>query len=141
MTFMTDENHEIKSQDDASVDASAHVEHFLGDRPPVRINPGKPRRRTWVDADGDLWQSMKGKSDVISLDGQGVLSLAVVDATYGPLAEIDSSHLSTAMSARETYLRQQFIDILMAAADQAADDNVTEALESLAKQITEHWNS
>lgn len=117
-------------------------EIFLGEKPATPSPATRPHRRAWIDKDGDIWQARKGAGQIESiLDGQvRILDIQTVESSYGPLAELTSDHLSTAMIARENYLRQEFLNILVSAADGHAHPSVKEAFNQLAKDIADHWN-
>lgn len=72
--------------------------------PPITLparapHPGRPRRRTWVDNDGDVWHEIKfgtGRVEGIQ-DGQVArLRFSDVEERYGPLIELDSVNMTTA---------------------------------------------
>lgn len=63
-------------------------------------NPGRPRLRTFIDCDGDLWQSMKGNGDSLTGIEYGAAIVRSGDEVrnlYGPLVELDSVNISTAI--------------------------------------------
>lgn len=63
-------------------------------------NPGRPRLRTFIDCDGDLWQATKGNGDSLTGIEYGAAIVRPGDEVrnlYGPLVELDSTNISTAI--------------------------------------------
>lgn len=67
--------------------------------PKRKPHPGKPRRRTWVDNDGDLWWEVKGSNEVLGFQEGGLVNMDFgrLQRDLGPLIELDSVNITTAV--------------------------------------------
>jgi hypothetical protein len=96
---MTDESTEV-------IAAAASVNHEQvsalsptgWEMPARKPHPRRPRRRTLIDRDGDVWQISKSENMLVGvIEGElARQSFHDVEEMYGPLHEIDSDHSETA---------------------------------------------
>lgn len=114
--------------------------------PPITLparspHPGKPRKRTWVDNDGDIWQESKTSTNLVESiqDGQVVRrDFRDVEEQYGPLIELDAINTTTAMEATIDGIHSTFVNFLRHGAKHDANEQVRERLTTIADEV-ERW--
>lgn len=127
---MTDEN------DKPMIPRPMADDRSLGITLPKRSpHPGIPRRRTWVDNDGDIWQESKAHFDAVEgiQDGQLVReNFRTMEGQYGPFVELKSINMTTAWEATIDDMHAEFVGFLREAARRETDEAIAKRLHELA---------